>query len=111
MERSLLFQNLTDYGGKFLFPYNSRCSDVNNVPNIFIRDVCHAWALLNYDIPEENYGNQIVLNNASVKIGNNMLYSKRLLLANAYHRRGSIEDTGGKMQFQSFRRNYVFPFL
>ena len=97
---------LKRHGCKLLFSCNYLSTDVNNISNVFIRDVCQAWAHYNYNIPDGDYGNQLILNNSFIRIDNRIIYNDKLFKADAYCVKKLFKEDGCIMQYQDFIITY-----
>lgn len=65
--------HLKKYGKSLLFNCNYKIIDIH-ISNAFIYDVCHAWSLHSFIMPNSNYGEQIIWNNSFIKINNKMVF-------------------------------------
>lgn len=110
----LLFcHELREYGGKLLFDCNISKIDIN-VNNLFIRDVCNAWADSNFRPPVSDYSNQSILNNSYIKIDKNIVFSEILNKKNAHYIRNFFDENGSLLSYISFTTKFNitcnFPF-
>ena len=74
---------LRNYGGEFLFSCNFKKGDIL-LSNCFIREVCNAWAMYNFSIPEKDFASQLVLNNSCIKVNNKIVYFDALCHSRGY---------------------------
>ena len=63
---------LEEFGKELLFCCNCKPEDIY-IRNTFISNVCKAWLGLSYKTANENYMNEILWNNSSIKINNSIV--------------------------------------
>lgn len=97
---------LKAHGCRFLFNCNFQNTDVNDISNVFVKEVCQAWAHYNYNIPVGNYGNQIILNNSFIKIDKQIIYNERLFRAGAYYVSNFFNEDGTILQYRDFMEKH-----
>ena len=110
--KGLFEHHLKCHGGRFVFNCNYKKGDII-IDNSFIRHVCDAWAEFNFRVPDEDYGDQIVLNNSLVKIDNKVIFFEELLSKNAYHVKNFFIDNQRVRSYEDFVEKYnikKFPF-
>lgn len=90
-----------NHGGEFLFSCNFKKEDILTSNN-FIREVCDAWAVYNFSIPEKDFGLQFVLNNSCVKINNKVVYSDVLHQTRGYKVSDFFSRDGHIIPYQNF---------
>ena len=72
----LFFDYYLDMHGKdFLFKCNFQTNDIS-LDNIFLMDVCKAWSSYSYRNPTNNFKNEVIWNNSSIKIDGKVLFYK-----------------------------------
>lgn len=65
---------LKPYGNKFFFQCNCSKTDISFIKNIFLRQVLDAWCEVSYAPPNNNFGNEYIWNNSSVKINSKTIF-------------------------------------
>lgn len=105
--------HLEKYGGSFLFNCNFRANNICSISNEFIHNICTAWASYNFKEPKENFGAQVLWNNAFIEINGAILYDKKLHHAGVNFVRDLFTKDGSQHSFTSFCNTYGvtrFPF-
>lgn len=100
----LFTYELKKYGSSFLFKCNFAKNDVC-ISNLFIRQVCDAWADYNFHIPSENFSDQFILNNSCLKINGEIFFHKDLLQCNVFKVLDFFENNGKVKPFDNFISN------
>lgn len=83
---------LSPFSKTFLFECNFRQSDITDVSNTFIRQICNAWGMLQFSNPAETYGDQIHWNNNFIKIDGCITYDKKLHMAGVIYVRDLFKE-------------------
>ena len=100
--KAIFDDELIKYGSTFLFHCNFSKGDVI-VPNLFIQNICDAWATYSFHPPDEDvYYNQCVLNNHFIKIDNKLYYNKYLKRNNAFRVYNFINEHGTPISYNDF---------
>lgn len=104
--------HLKHYGKSLIFQCNYLGQDVQ-INNNFIRDVCSAWAIYNYVVCKENFGNEIIWNNSNIKINNNTIFHRQLYVKGVMYLGDLLDDGNTFLAYNQFMLKYDlqnFPF-
>ena len=92
---------LSRYGASFLFKCNYSCKDLQ-ISNTFILNVCQAWSSYSFQVPDKNYGKQIILNNYYIKIDSKPIFRNCLLQTNAIYVKDFFDCNGAPLSYVDF---------
>ena len=87
--------------------------DLSNICNVFVKQVCEAWFTYNFNVPNADFHNQIVLNNSLVKIEHRTFFNHYLFNAGAYRVHDFFNHDGSTKDYQTFVSEFkliAFPF-
>ena len=106
---------LKPYGCKFLFKCNISKTDLTGgIANLFIDQVCSAWAECSFCNPVDNPSNENIWNNTFVKINGRTVFYKQVYDRGIIKIRQLFDDTGHPLSYHTLINKYDiarFPFI
>ena len=105
---------LSDFGKEFFFQCNFSKHDVPNINNLFVKDICKAWSMLNFKEPSSKFENEIIWNNSNIKVGNNTVFYQFMHSKGIDHAYNFFNNDNKPMQYNEFVEVYNlddFPFI
>lgn len=99
-------------GKSFLFQCNFDVREIRP-NNVFVNEVCSAWAHFVFKEPLGDYGHQIIWNNSRIKVNNKTIFHKHLYDHNVIYINDFLDDNRRILSYNCFVRKFsvvAFPF-
>ena len=100
--------NLRPLGGNLLWYCNMNPSEkgIGKINNLFVRNTVSSWCSIAYRTTTNNFHDQVIWNNSSIRINNNTQYNHNWYNNGIKYFKDLLQDNGNTLTFNQFTANY-----